>query len=430
MGGVVDAILGLSGGAAYLLVGLLAFGESAAFLGLFVPGEVAVLLGGVVVATGGASLLPMIVVASVAAVAGDSVGYEVGRRFGGRLLAWPRFHRRFGAKADRATEYVAARGGRAVFVGRWTSVLRALVPGLAGMTRMPYVRFLVANLAGGVAWATTFVLAGYLAGASWRQVERVAGEASLVMLLAIVLLALLRWGTRRLADRSEEVRRRLDAVLELRPVAALRGRFADQLAWVAVRFTPGAARGLGWTLSMLGIGGAAWILGAVAQDLIARDELALLDGPVATWFAQHQSDVSLTVARAVAALFGPRWGWWLVALAVVLAWRLLGSAAARQVVVAPDATGGQFPAAATAFTTATVAAVVPTVASRGWQTAIRAAGGGAMVVVVVALSELSAGQARLSGVVGGAALGTMLAMAVEFTSRSVTPTGVGDQDGP
>jgi membrane protein DedA with SNARE-associated domain len=176
MGRLVDAILGLSGPLAYLVVGGLAFGEAAAFVGLFLPGEVAVLLGGVLASEGQVSLPAMLAVACLAAVAGDSVGYEIGRRYGERILR-TRLLRRHSAAVERARAYVQAKGGRAVFLGRWTGVLRALVPGLAGISGMPYRRFIVANIAGGVAWASTFVLLGYAAGASFRSVERYAGRA-------------------------------------------------------------------------------------------------------------------------------------------------------------------------------------------------------------------------------------------------------------
>ncbi len=78
----MDAVLSLSGVPAYALVALLAAGEAAAFLGLFLPGEAALLFGGVLASQGRVSLPVMVAVAVTAAVVGDSVGYEVGRRGG------------------------------------------------------------------------------------------------------------------------------------------------------------------------------------------------------------------------------------------------------------------------------------------------------------------------------------------------------------
>lgn len=139
---VIDAVLALRGIGAYAVVGLLAFVEAGALVGLLVPGELAVLLGRVLASRGQVSLPAMVGVAAAAVILGDSAGYEFGRHLGPRLLRSERFVRRFGGWLERASAYVNDRGGAAVFAGRWTSVLRALVPGIAGMARMPYGRFL------------------------------------------------------------------------------------------------------------------------------------------------------------------------------------------------------------------------------------------------------------------------------------------------
>jgi membrane-associated protein len=205
--GVVEAILGLRGVFAYGLVGLLAFGETAAFVGVFVPGELAVLLGGVLASEGRVSLAVMLAVAILAAVAGDSAGYLVGRILGPRLIASRLVERWLGDQIGRATAYLGRRGSLAVVLGRWMSVLRTLVPGAAGLVRMPYARFLVANIAGGVPWATTFVLLGYGAGTSHQRAERTAGEASTLLLAAIVVVAGLRWWAHRRAARQSSLKR-------------------------------------------------------------------------------------------------------------------------------------------------------------------------------------------------------------------------------
>jgi undecaprenyl-diphosphatase len=88
-----------------------------------------------------------------------------------------------------ATALLRRLGGRAVFVGRFTAGLRALVPGLAGIAGMPYRAFATWNLAGGVLWATGFVLVGFAAGPAWGTAERVAGRAGLALLATIVAVA-------------------------------------------------------------------------------------------------------------------------------------------------------------------------------------------------------------------------------------------------
>ena len=150
MSKVVDAVLWLSGLPAYGLVGLLAAGEAAAFVGLFLPGEAALLLGGVLASQGRVSLPVMIAVAVVAAIVGDSIGYEIGRR-GGPAFKRSRLGRMVGPERwAKGEAFLQGRGGPAVLLGRWVGVLRALVPCLAGMGRMPYRRFLAWNALGGL----------------------------------------------------------------------------------------------------------------------------------------------------------------------------------------------------------------------------------------------------------------------------------------
>ncbi|MCA1847129.1 MAG: DedA family protein, partial [Actinobacteria bacterium] len=171
IGGIADRILGLHGWVALAVVFLLPALESSAFVGFVFPGEIAVLLGGVLASQHKVSLVAVLAAGVAGAVVGDSIGYEVGKRWGRRLLQGSvgRF-----VKADhleRAERYLRSRGGKALFFGRFTAALRVLIPGLAGMSGMAYRRFFTYNAAGGAVWATGFVLAGYLAGNSWPTVE-------------------------------------------------------------------------------------------------------------------------------------------------------------------------------------------------------------------------------------------------------------------
>lgn len=433
MSRIIESVLQLSGTAAYSLVGLLAFGEAAAFVGLVLPGELAVLLGGVVASSGQASLPLMIVVASVAAIAGDSVGYEMGRRYGPRVLAWPRFHRRFGARVENASGYLQERGGRAVFLGRWTSVLRALIPGMAGMARMPYRQFLVFNVIGGIAWATTFVLAGYTAGSSWRRVEKIAGRASLLLLAIVVLIVVVRLVTRRLVKHADAVRSWLTLVAATAPVVWARDQFDGPIEWSRARLAPGTSRGLGWTLSLIVAAVSAWIAGIAVQDLFAREELALVDGPVAAWIAAHITPQAASIAEFVTDVIAPPGGLWLVLVLVIVARRLEGWSAVRRVLVAavlatglamslqavlPVTTvGTRFPPISVTFVAAVVAVVLPVIARRSFAVAIRVAGGALVLLVVVALAELMSAEAGLSGVVGGLGIGMLLGVGGELTAR-------------
>jgi membrane protein DedA with SNARE-associated domain len=176
----------------YLLVGVLAFGEAAAFIGLVLPGETALLLAGVAAAQGHLSLPTLLLVGGLAAVAGDSAGYEIGR-FGGDRIRRSRLGRLIGEpRWQRSEEFVARRGPTAVLLGRWVGVLRALVPALAGVTRMPYGRFLLWNTIGGLTWSSTVLLLGYAAGSALSSVRSSLGAFGMVVTVVFAGVLLIR----------------------------------------------------------------------------------------------------------------------------------------------------------------------------------------------------------------------------------------------
>ncbi len=180
-------VMALQGWPVYAVVFALAFLEAAALVGLVLPGETALLLAGVLAARGNIDLTVLLLLAIVAAIGGDSVGYFVGRRFGPRLRLTRLGRRINGRHWDRAEGAVAARGFWAVVAGRWVGVLRALVPMVAGMIVMPYRRFLLANVLGGTAWAGAVVLLGYGAGQSLSHIQSLLNNISLAMATALAV---------------------------------------------------------------------------------------------------------------------------------------------------------------------------------------------------------------------------------------------------
>ena len=195
MTGLVDQLLGVPGWVVLLVTGLVVFAEDALFVGFVLPGESVALLAGVAASLQHVSLGAVLAVVVVAAVAGDSVGYQVGRHLGPRVLRLPVLEKRR-ARLDDARSFLARRGGTAVFLGRWVAFLRAVIPALAGTARMPYPRFLAFNAAGGLAWGSVVVLTGYAAGASYAQVEQGLGRWTALVVAAVVVLALLAWRIR------------------------------------------------------------------------------------------------------------------------------------------------------------------------------------------------------------------------------------------
>jgi membrane-associated protein len=176
----------LPGPLVYGLVTLLVFGEAALLFGFILPGETAVLVAGVVASQGHVNVEVVAALVVVAAITGDSVGYFVGHRWGESLMKLPILrHRR--ASLDRALEGLRRRGPIYVFIGRFTAFLRAVMPGLAGMSRMNYRRFLFANALGGIIWGISFTLLGYFAGTALSRIEKYASWAGLSVLIAMIL---------------------------------------------------------------------------------------------------------------------------------------------------------------------------------------------------------------------------------------------------
>jgi membrane-associated protein len=118
--GLVDRILALPGWLVLVVAGLIVFAEDALFVGFVLPGETAAFLAGAAAKLGHASLAGVIIVVIVAAVVGDTVGYEIGRHAGSRVLRLSVFDRRR-TRLDDAQGFLARRGGSAVFLGRWVA---------------------------------------------------------------------------------------------------------------------------------------------------------------------------------------------------------------------------------------------------------------------------------------------------------------------
>ena len=188
MTSILERVLGEPAWLVYVVVGIVVLVEDALFVGFVVPGETAAILGGVTVALGHTNLAAMAAVVVAAAVVGDSIGYEVGRHLGPRLLD----HRLLAARrpqVERAQDLLRRRGVVTVVLARWTAFLRAVVPALAGASRMPYHRFLPANFASGLLWGAVVVVGGMLAGHSYRRLEHWLGAGSAVAVVVIVVAA-------------------------------------------------------------------------------------------------------------------------------------------------------------------------------------------------------------------------------------------------
>lgn len=173
-----------------LLIGF-AFAEAAAFVGFILPGETALLIGGVLAHSGVWNLWVFLGCAIIGAIAGDSVGYEIGKHLGPRIKE-NAFGRFVGAKRWKLAQAIFDRyHGGAIFFGRAQALLRALVPALAGMNRVPYRTFFKWNAAGGIVFSTIVVLLGYEFANSLATLEKYLRYWAILFLALVVVIVLI-----------------------------------------------------------------------------------------------------------------------------------------------------------------------------------------------------------------------------------------------
>jgi membrane-associated protein len=184
-----------------LVCGLLVFAEDAIFIGFVIPGETAAVIAGVASSVQGVPLAAAIAVVVVAAIVGDTVGYELGKHFLSKVLQH-RILAKHAHRIEKANDFLRRRGGIAVFLGRFTAFFRAMMPALAGAAKMPYRRFLKWNAVGGIVWGTLFVVLGHAAGNSYHQIEKKAGRGVAIGLAVAVVAVIVWWRFR--SERAEK----------------------------------------------------------------------------------------------------------------------------------------------------------------------------------------------------------------------------------
>ena len=439
----------------YLIVGAFAFAETGAFVGLVVPGETVMLLGGAVAGQGAIDIYLLIAIAWFSAWAGDTTSFFIGRRLGREFVLknGPRFgigHERF----EKVEDYFSRHGGKTIFIGRFISLVRAFAPFIAGSSGMRYRAFVPYSILGTGLWASAHILVGYFFSRSIESAAKYAGRGAFVLATTIVVVVAIVTAVRFL--RVEENRRRIVVWMEqhgaTRWLVALTRRFRPQLQFLWERVTPGGTFGLEFTSLMAILAVAGFVLisytvivsgapGPTPGDTTAIEIAEKLRTAWLTGFAKvftHLGSTALTGALAfvAAVLLVARRRWaefWVLVGGVVLIF--VGVHAIKDMVDRPRPGGGligvsgsSFPSAHAAYSTFYVWLAV-TIVMRLRPGMAR----GALVVVagialtaLVGLSRVYLNVHYLSDVSAGWALGAAsfsLCAAVALTVTTVRQNG-------
>ncbi len=255
---MVEQIIGkvvLLGQWSYLLLFLTAFLESSAFIGLVVPGETVVVIAGFLSYNGYLNTWDCVLLAAGGAVMGDSMGYLLGSRV---WRNYYRTHRKIlfirEAYVEKTYAYFRRHGVSTVFFGRFISVLRLFVPMVAGMSEMPYGRFLFYNASGGILWSFTFVSLGFFFGESWQLAERWAGRVGVFVLFILIVVAVFLYFYGKIIKRKARYYawfRARGARINSHPyVAGFKERHPEFVSLLVKRLSPGGYLGLHLTIGL------------------------------------------------------------------------------------------------------------------------------------------------------------------------------------
>ncbi len=173
----------------YVFVFLAALVETAPFIGLFIPGQIFVILAGVVAYEGWANFYLLVFLAAMGGIIGDWIGYHLGSLYGEKWLKrHPKLFFLEHLPYEKSKQYFKKYGGITVVLGRFYGVTRAFTPFIAGTAKMERSTFLFYNIFGGFFWAYTSVGIGYVFGEAYPVIEKVLGRVFLMTLLAFVLI--------------------------------------------------------------------------------------------------------------------------------------------------------------------------------------------------------------------------------------------------
>lgn len=427
-----DVAVGL-GAWTYLIVAVLAFLETGAFVGLVAPGETFVVLAGAVAGQGATSVVLTIGIVWFAAFMGDTASYLLGEKLG-RDFILEHGHRvritreRF-AQVER---YFDSHGGKTILIGRFIGLVRALAPFIAGSSGMRYRAMAPYSILGTGLWATTFTLLGYFAS---KNIDAVLSNSEHVLLAFATIVALV-VGTivlvRFLRERAnrDKVERWMQERRGFRSILALGRTVSPQARFLAQRVTPGDL-GLELTsaLAALAVGSYIFIAlgmlfhddpGATVTDRATIDFCERITTDWLTTLAKVVTVLGTTPAVMLATLVAAVWlgsrRYWLELVVLVLGTILIliGTPIAKEVVDRPrpdgaliDAGGSSYPSghASHSIIYVWIALMISVRAKAGLTRGTAIVVAGIVLAAAIGLSRVYLRVHYLSDVTGGWAFG-------------------------
>lgn len=243
----------------YLLVGAFAFLETGAFVGLVVPGETIMLLGGAVAGQGEVDIYLLLAIAWFSAWAGDTTSFFIGRRLGRDFVM--RHGPRVGISNERFSrveDYFRRHGGKTILIGRFISLVRALAPFIAGSSGMRYRAFVPYSILGTGLWSTAHILIGYFFSRSIDTAAEYAGRGAFLLATTIVLIVGIVAAVRYLQvpRNRERTLAWMQRHRATRWLLAIGRRLSPPARFIWGRLTPGGTFGLEFTtlMSFLAVG--------------------------------------------------------------------------------------------------------------------------------------------------------------------------------
>ena len=307
----------------YLLVGVFAFAETGAGIGLVVPGETTMLLGGAVAGQGAIDVYLLIAIAWFAAWLGDTTSFFLGRRLGREFVL--KHGARVGISHERfekVEDYFSRHGGKTIFIGRWISLVRALAPFIAGSSGMSYRGFVPYSILGTGLWASLHILVGYFFSRSIETAGHYAarGAFALATLIALVIGTVYLVRFLKVEANRERVVRWMERHRATAWMVELARRQEIRFLWD--RVTPGGTFGLEFTSLMAALAVSLFVL--VAYTVIVSGDAGPTPGDetaieVVEWL---QTGFFTGLAKVIT-FFGSGGLTWALALvgAALLAWR-------------------------------------------------------------------------------------------------------------